>query len=92
MAVLCVTLLIVTLDTTVLNVTLAFAARAGSRCLPGLRCGSTRPTIRCRTCGFSAIHGSPRRSSSVDMLAFGLFGTLFVLTQYLQFCLGYTAL
>ncbi len=30
--------------------------------------------------------------SSVGLVAFGLFGSLFVLTQYLQFSLGYTAL
>ncbi len=30
--------------------------------------------------------------SSVGMVTFGLFGALFVLTQYLQFSLGYTAL
>jgi EmrB/QacA subfamily drug resistance transporter len=30
--------------------------------------------------------------SSVGMVMFGLFGALFVLTQYLQFCLGYSAL
>ena len=30
--------------------------------------------------------------SSVGMVTFGLFGALFLLTQYLQFSLGYTAL
>ena len=30
--------------------------------------------------------------SSVGLLTFGLFGALFMLTQYLQFCLGYSAL
>ncbi len=42
--------------------------------------------------GFFARRRFSAAVGSVGLATFGLFGALFVLTQYLQFCLGYSAL
>jgi EmrB/QacA subfamily drug resistance transporter len=42
--------------------------------------------------GFFRIRAFSAAISSVWLVTFGMYGALFVLTQYLQFCLGYTAL
>ena len=42
--------------------------------------------------GSSSVSAATGAVCSMAMVAFGLFGTLFLLTQYLQFSLGYSAL
>ena len=42
--------------------------------------------------GFFRARSFSAAISSVGLVTFGLFGSLFVLTQFLQFDLGYTAL
>ena len=42
--------------------------------------------------GFFRTRAFSAAISSVGLVTFGLFGALFVLTQYLQFSLGYSAL
>ena len=52
--------------------------------------GRSATRSRCWTSRSSRIRGSPRRASRSRSTFFGMFGSLFLLTQYLQFVLGYT--
>ena len=54
--------------------------------------GSSAPTTRCSTSASSRTLGSPPRHRRSTLVFFALFGSLFFLTQYLQFVLGYSPL
>ena len=54
--------------------------------------GSCTPTTRCSTSGSSRTPASPPPALAMTLMFFAMFGSLFLLTQYLQFVLGYSAL
>ena len=55
-----------------------------------LRLGAALERTRCSTCTSSRTHGSARRAARSRSCSSSLFGTLFLLTQYLQSVLGYS--
>ena len=62
---------------------------SASWCSPRSWCGSSTPTTRCSTCASSRTPASRAASVAITLVFFALFGTIFFLTQYLQFVLGY---
>ena len=70
------------------------SSRSGSRrcCWSPSSCGSCAPNIPCCRCSSSRTPASARRASSITLVFFALFGTVFLNAQYLQFVLGYTPL
>ena len=66
--------------------------RRRRRCSARSSRGSCTPTTRCSTCGSSEppLHAPPASPSRSTF--FAMFGSMFLLTQYLQFVLGYTPL
>ena len=57
---------------------------------PGSSSGSSSARTPCSTCGSSRTHGSRRRVARSPSRSSRLFGTIFLLTQYLQQVLGYS--
>ena len=55
------------------------------------RVGAAHARSRCSTCASSATRASPRRRPRSRSRQFALFGSTFLLTQYFQFVLGYSA-
>ena len=66
--------------------------RSASSCSAVRRLGAAHPSTRCSTSTSSRTRGSARRAAAITLVFFALFGTLFLLTQYLQFVLGYSPL
>ena len=65
--------------------------RSASSLLGGvLRVGAALAATRCSTCTSSRTRGSARRAARSRSCSSSLFGTLFLLTQYLQSVLGYS--
>ncbi len=66
-------------------------ASASPSCCCSRRGSCARPTP-CSTCGSSGTPGSARPAAAIMLVFFALFGTFFLLTQYLQLVRGYSAL
>ena len=64
----------------------------GRAAWPASSSGSCAGPTRCSTCGCSATRGSPRRAASIALAFFGLFGFIFLITQYFQVVRGYSTL
>ena len=57
---------------------------------PRSSCGSCTRATRCSTCASSRTRASRAASGAITLVFLALFGTLFLLTQYLQSVLGYS--
>ena len=65
----------------------------GARAAGGVRpVGAPLRATRCSTSTSSATHGSRAASASITFIFFAMFGSIFLLTQYFQFVLGYAPL
>ena len=65
------------------------ARRAGARAVR--RLGARAPRRRCCRCASSATARSPSPTSSRCSMSFGIFGSIFLLAQFLQTVQGYSA-
>ena len=59
--------------------------------LAGFILWERRTTTRCSTSASSATARFSAASGAITLTFFAMFGSMFLLTQYLQFVLGYTA-